>query len=347
MNVGLAVITPGVHTTVQDFGRPGFQQFGVPVSGALDNVSLRLANGLVGNSRNTAGLEILYRGPILEVAAERVNLAVGGFGASIKLLRTVEDRVPAWQTVSLEHGAQFEIVLGDKSNVCYLAIEGGLDLPPALGSLSTYTRSGLGGYKGRPLAKGDIVPLKLRSVRSKDPTGYARFPASRLDNPIRCSWGIQTEYFTERSLQSFLSEPFMILPESDRMGYRLLGPRMEHVGGYDIISDGVAAGAIQVPGNGNPIVLLADRQTTGGYPKIANIISADLPAMGRCRPGQKIRFEIIDVEEAEHIRRAQEFDLQIIERSISPVSSGGAVDLGALYIENLISGVVGGHEGLD
>ncbi len=342
MTDGLTVIEPGLHTTVQDLGRYGYQQFGVPVSGALDVDSLRLANILTGNAADCAALEMLYQGAILEVTAERVCVAVGGMGAGLQILGDTPQSVDAWQTVTLERQARFRVVLGGDACVCYLAIAGGLALSPVLGSLSTYTRSGLGGYLGRPLRAGDALPLQRASAPSAEPYRLANAPDPGFSRPIRCTWGIQKDFFTERSHDAFVSEPFAIQAESDRMGFRLSGPVLEHVGAYDIVSDGIATGAIQVPGNGNPIVLMADRQTTGGYPKIANVISADLSTLGRRRPGHEIRFEIVDIETAEEIRRAHEKYLRALESGIETVAATKAIDLDVLYSTNLISGVISG-----
>ncbi|MDA1091021.1 MAG: biotin-dependent carboxyltransferase family protein [Proteobacteria bacterium] len=340
MTEGLKILSPGVHTTVQDFGRFGYQGLGVPVSGALDTESLRLANGLVGNPSDMAGLEILHHGPELEVLVDSIRIAVGGFGVSLNVLGDDAANVPAWQSIRLSKGQTFRITLDGTVLCCYLAVEGGFDLEPCLGSLSTYTRAGFGGYHGRILKAGDILPIKVTDVEDRDDLRLSPAPQYSPKAPIRVTWGLQQDYFTNESLKRFVSEPFTIHTDADRMGCRIFGPSLEHKKDYDIVSDGIATGAIQVPGNGHPIILLSDHQTTGGYPKIATVISADLPGLGRRKPGNEIRFAVIEVEQAEDIRRDREASLQKIEKSMEPVPNSPRIDLRQLYESNIISGVV-------
>ena len=344
MTGGLKISTPGLHTTVQDFGRVGYQNMGIPVSGALDPESLRLANVLVGNSRTMAGLEVLLQGPTMEVTVDSLRIALGGFGASIDVLGSKAARIAPWRSAVLRRGQIFRISLDGTALSCYLAIAGGFDLDPCLGSLSTYTRAGLGGFQGRTLIAGDELPLALSSASGGEDVRLPNPEELSLPRPVRITWGMQKDYFTNNSLARFVTEPFTILPESDRMGYRISGPKIEHISGSDIVSDGIATGAIQVPGSGNPIVLLADHQTTGGYPKIATVISADLPALGRRTPGHDIRFEAIEVEEAERLRRGREKALCRLEESMEPLTGAADLDLDALYGSNLISGIVGNEE---
>lgn len=341
---GLKITAPGIHTTVQDFGRLGYQHMGVPVSGALDPESLRLANLLVGNPRTMAGLEALYLGPTMEVTVDSLRIALGGFGASLDMLDPKGAGIAPWRSAVLRRGQIFRISLDGTASSCYLAIAGGFDLEPCLGSLSTYTRAGLGGFRGRALIAGDELPLALSFAADGEDVRLPKPEAFSVRRPLRITWGMQRDYFTDESLARFVTEPFSILPESDRMGYRIAGPRIEHRSGYDIVSDGIATGAIQVPGAGKPIVLLADHQTSGGYPKIATVISADLPALGRRRPGHEIRFEAIEVQEAERIRRDREAALCRLEASMEPFTGEAELDLDALHGGNLISGVVGNEE---
>lgn len=344
MSAGLKVIVPGAHTTVQDFGRFGFQDLGVPVSGALDAQSLRLANALVENAPGEAGLEILYFGPTLEVTAQSVCIALGGAGAKIELLGDEARSLPAWQSVILQQGQIFRISLPTQALCCYLAIGGGLDLPACLGSLSTYTRSGFGGYKGRALLPDDVLEIIRKNASGFDGLSFSSSPkfltaAPPAIVPIRVTWGAQKSYFTEPSLSRFLAEPYIIQPDSDRMGFRLSGAKLKFNDSSDIVSDGIATGTIQVPGNGQPIILLADHQTTGGYAKIATVISADLPVIGRMRPGQKVCFSIIEIEEAERLIRTQEKALRTLEGNKQVVSELTKVNEEALWQQNLISGV--------
>jgi 5-oxoprolinase (ATP-hydrolysing) subunit C len=347
MNNGLKVIAPGAYSTVQDFGRFGFQDMGVPVSGALDAQSLRLANFLVGNASGVAGLEVLHSGPTLEVTAEQVCVALGGIGARLELSGDKIKTIPAWQSVILQKGQVFKVLMEAYSFSCYLAISGGLDLPLCMGSLSTYVRSGFGGFEGRPLQIGDELQILRAEVASEDCYHFAAVPKFLTTPPanvvqIKVTWGAQKDYFAKASLGRFLEVPYTIQPDSDRMGYRLSGEKLEFCDNADIVSDGIATGAIQVPGSGQPIVLLADHQTTGGYPKIATVVSADLPMMGRLRPEQEISFSVVEIDEAENLAREQEETTLMLEDSMQAVAASTQVNIEALWSENLISGVVNG-----
>lgn len=302
----LEVIAPGLHTTVQDRGRTGYQDIGVPASGPLDRISFNLANALVGNPPGTPALEVLLQGPTLKVIAESVRVALAGCGAGIEIRSGNARTIPAGRSVRLARGEVFRIgSLGD--SVCaYLAIEGGPDVPMVLGSASTYVRGAIGGFQGRRLQAGDIVPLKLAGADVRGEHALPRQLDLALDQPIRVVLGPQADYFTDDSVQTFLASDYTVSPHADRMGYRLTGPALAHAKGYDIVSDGIVAGAVQVPGSGLPVVLMVDHQTIGGYPKIATVISADIPVIGRRKPGRQIRFVSVSVPEAERLRREQE-----------------------------------------
>jgi allophanate hydrolase len=299
-------IAPGVHTTVQGARRTGYQDVGVPGSGPLDVLSFRRANALVGNAPDTAALELLVQGPACEVAAPAVRIALAGCGAAIEVRSGNPQAIPAGRSVRLVRGDVFRIGALADSACAYLAVEGGLDVPLVLGSVSTYVRGAMGGFEGRRLQKGDIVPLRLASVEERDESALPGPLELGLDEPVRVVLGPQRDYFTDEALQTFLTSAYTVSPQSDRMGFRLDGPKLAHAKGYDIVSDGVMPGSIQVPGSGQPIILMADHQTTGGYPKIATVVSADLPLVARRRPGRTIRFAAIEVEEAERLRAAQE-----------------------------------------
>ncbi len=341
MNAGLRVLDPGLHTTVQDLGRIGYQALGVPVSGALDGFALRLGNALVDNPPEKAALEILYSGPALEVAADSVRVAVAGIGAAMALEGERGHIVPAWQSASLLRGDVFRIILGAASMCAYLVVEGGIAVPSVLGSASTYLRAGLGGFEGRALRRGDLVPV-AGAHASERAERHLPAPLATGDRPIRVILGPQRECFTEEAVAALLDAEFRVSTSADRMGMRLDGPMLHHRDGWDIVSDAIATGAIQVPGSGQPILLLADHQTTGGYPKIATVISADLPVVGRRRPGDKLRFEAVTVAEAEQLARDEEQRLTALIASFEAV--GGGIDVGTLYAGNLISGVVSGRE---
>ena len=310
MTHALKVIGAGPHTTVQDLGRTGYQDVGVPASGPLDRISLNLANALVGNPPGTAALEMLLQGPTLEVTAETVRIALVGCNAGIEMRSGAAGIIPAGRSVRLTRGEVFRIGALRDSVCAYLAIEGGLDIPPVLGSVSTYLRGAIGGLHGRRLRQNDVVPLKLPSVDVREERALSRPLDLAFDQPIRVVLGPQADYFTDDAMKTFLSSDYTVSPQADRMGYRLAGPALAHAKGYDIVSDGIVTGAIQVPGSGLPIVLMVDHQTIGGYPKIATVISADIPVVGRRKPGRPIRFLAVDVREAERLRSAQEAALR-------------------------------------
>ncbi len=306
MMPSLEVIAPGLHTTVQDRGRFGYQEIGVPASGPLDRISMRLANALVGNPPATPVLEMLLQGPALKVRAESVRVALVGCNAGIEIRSGAARVVPAGRSVRLARDEVFRIGALRDSVCAYLAIEGGPDVPLVLGSASTYVRGAIGGLQGRRLQAGDIVPLQLAGVNVHAEYALPRPLDPALDQPIRVVLGPQADHFMASAVKTFLSSEYIVSPQADRMGYRLAGPALAHAKSHDIVSDGIVAGAIQVPGSGLPIVLMVDHQTTGGYPKIATVISADIPVVGRRKPGRPIRFVAVGVREAELLRKEQE-----------------------------------------
>lgn len=345
MRPALRVLQPGLQTTVQDLGRAGSQQLGMPVSGALDTLALRAANVVAGNTQAVAGLEIALLGPTLEVDADSVRVALAGGRGHLEVMRAAgeTERIGVLQSVRLGRGDRLRVGPVSGSAVAYLAVEGGFDMVPFLGSLSTYIRGGFGGLDGRALQAGDVLGLKLSAVDARPDVrleGLAFGPPEE----VRVVLGPQADYFTSDATVTFLGTAYTVSREADRMGMRLDGAPLAHAKGYNIVSDGIPPGGIQVPGNGQPIVLLADRQTTGGYPKIATVISADLPALGRLQPGAVLRFKAVSVAEAQAVRRAQETELAALFRARVMVRGEG-VDLQSLYEANLVSGVVDGHGG--
>lgn len=331
----------GLSTTLQDIGRLGHQALGIPVSGALDPDALRLANTLVGNRADEAALEIRMIGPTLRIDADAVLIALCGTAAPLEVLSPIRRHVPAGQSVRLERDAVFRIASLRDSATAYLAVSGGFDVPQVLGSRSTYLRGGFGGFKGRSLSEGDRLPLCLE--RAEDEAGLRLARPLRLAVPrrIRVVLGPQQDHFTEGSIEIFLSEGFNVTNEADRMGLRLAGPKLEHARGYNIVSDGIATGAIQVPGDGQPIVLLADHQTTGGYPKIATVISADLPALGRALAGATLHFEAVTVEAAQSALQDHERHVANLVKSFEPVRLDPSnLSSSELLSKNLISGFV-------
>ncbi len=289
------VIQPGFLTTVQDRGRHGYQQYGVPVSGAMDSYALTTANLLVGNGDGAACLEMTVLGPRLRVFGDMV-VAVTGADLSPTLNSSP---LAMWEAVKVCSGDTISFGHPRKGCRGYLAVAGGIDVPEVMGSRSTYILSRLGGLEGRQLRSGD----RLRSGRARAGMPLKKLPPQYIPeyqarNELRVVLGPQDDYFTEKGIHTFLHSEYMISVQADRMGYRLEGPPIEHKAGADIVSDGIPAGAVQVPGDGLPIILLADRQTTGGYVKVATVSTVDLPKLAQAEMGHRVRFLQISQEEA-------------------------------------------------
>jgi antagonist of KipI len=308
----IEVLDGGMLTTVQDLGRYGYQRYGVPVSGALDPFALRAGNRLVGNADGAAGLEITMIGPRLRFLAPAV-IAITGADLDPRL---DDQGVPMWQSVAVKEGAT--LTFGDARDGvrAYVSVAGGIDVPLVLGSRSTYTRSKLGGVEGRPIMAGDRLPgVAATEVDRPHTRRLPRHlvPAYGSRHALRVVLGPQDDAFSEEGLRTFLSSTFQVSEQSDRIGYRLKGPKIAHKAGPDIISDGIPFGAVQVPADGQPIVLLADRGTTGGYTKIATVVSADLPRLAQAMPGDEVAFGAASLEEAHRILEEQEGQLDQIE----------------------------------
>ncbi len=307
------VIQPGPLTTVQDLGRHGYQQYGVPVSGAMDNYALRVANLLVGNSEGEACLEITLLGLRLRVLKDAV-VAITGADLNPMLNNS---SLPMWEAVMVGGGDTISFPRPKRGCRSYLAVAGGIDVPKVMRSRSTYIRSRIGGLEGRPLRAGDRLKSgKARPgiLERKLPPQY--IPEYQDQNELRVILGPQDDHFTENGIHSFLHSEYTISTQADRMGYRLEGPRIEHKAGADIISDGIPLGAVQVPGDGLPIVLLADRQTTGGYVKIATVITVDTPKLAQAKPGDKVRFLQITEEDAHRSLREYEQTIYTLKHCI-------------------------------
>jgi biotin-dependent carboxylase-like uncharacterized protein len=343
---GLKVILPGTHTAVQDSGRVGYRDVGVPISGPLDRVSLALANALVGNSHGEAALEIALRGPILEVTATSARLALVGGERDLRIEIGDGRSCPSGQSIRLRRGDRMHVAPSSASPCAYLALEGGFDLPSCLGSISTYRRGGIGGIHGRALQSDDIVPLRVNDVPLRNELGLRRPYDPGHDQTIRVVLGPQQDCFLESAITTLVSEEFAISLQSDRMAFRLDGPKLAHLNGYNMVSDGIVPGSIQVLGSGQPVVLLADAQTIGGYPKIATVISTDLPVLARRPPASPVRFAVVTREEAEALRRQQDQALDRCIRDFQPLRAPAHTDLAALYSSNLIDGVVDARDAL-
>jgi KipI family sensor histidine kinase inhibitor len=317
------VLRAGLLTTVQDRGRIGCQKFGVTVSGAMDEVALRVGNILVGNSQSAAGLEVSFLGPRLRFRAD-VVLALTGAEMDADL----DGRPAPWYEVFLARAGQvLDIRHCTRGMRAYLAVGGGIDVPVRLGSRSTSLAAGFGGFEGRPLRDGDV--LSVRPI-VWSPARWAGRGVPEVWRPlfaspqtIRVVMGPQDDAFTEAGRRALLESTYEVSPSSDRMGCRLDGRAIEHVGPADIISDWIPLGGIQVPGNGKPIVLLADRQTTGGYTKIATVIGPDIPKLAQLRPGEAVRFRAVSAGEAQAAARALELDLDRVDAALTDLTLWG------------------------
>lgn len=296
----LHVISPGVFSNLQDSGRHGYQDMGVPPSGAMDFFLHALANHLVGNDANTAVLEFTVTGGQYRIQGGSCRLSVvGDVDVAIN-----GETVPSWSSYTLTDGNTLKIGTLRTGLRGYLAVYGGFDVSPVMGSVSTLSRAALGGFHGRALKKEDVIPLcqsytpNTPCLRSPVGTCLESLPWQRHTGPLRIVLGPQVSAFTEQGIQSFLHGEYKILPASDRMGYRLNGPSIEHSNGHDIITDAIALGAIQVAGDAQPIIALHDRQTTGGYPKIAVVARADMSRLVQLRPGASLSWQAISVNQA-------------------------------------------------
>jgi allophanate hydrolase len=339
----LRVKSPGLHTTVQDLGRDGFADVGVPSSGALDAVALRLANALVGNAPNAAALEILVSGPTLEVIADSVRVAFVGGTAGLSVEDAHQRTIAPGRSVHLKQGDILKAGMIAGSSCAYIAIAGGIGVPRLLGSASTYTRGTLGGLDGRALRAGDVLHGELGDPAQGELELAAPLD-SEFDAPIRVVLGPQDDHFTDAAIEAFLAGSYSVSAQADRMGFRLEGPMLAHTRGYNIVSDGIVSGSIQVPGSGQPIVLMRDYQTIGGYPKIATVISPDISRLGRRSPGAKVRFAKVTRDEAEAIYRDEEAAIAARIADLREPRERASVNVDALYDENLIGGIVSARE---
>jgi antagonist of KipI len=299
----------GFLTSVQDLGREGYERFGVPVSGAMDRFALAAANRLVGNPGEAAGLEFFLQGPAQRVVGDCL-IAAAGCGLELQVNRR---RFPMWMSVYVKHGSLLSLVAAPTgtaepaSTWGYLAVSGGINVPQVMGSRSTYLPGGFGGWQGRALLSGDELPVGLAASGGSALRALAgrflpvKFRPAYSDTPqVEVILGPQAQAFSEAGLQALLNSEYKVTTSSNRMGYRLEGAVIEHSAPADILSDGIVFGSVQVPAAGQPIVMMSDHQTTGGYTKITTVVSADLPLVAQCPPETgRIRFRVTSVEQAQ------------------------------------------------
>lgn len=302
----LEILAPGPLTTVQDLGRFGFGRFGVPQSGAADPFSLRIGNILVGNPENAAALELTVMGPKIRALKDSV-IAITGAD-----LRPAVDgeSLPMWQSHLVKTGSVLSFKGRQTGCRAYLSISGGISVPVVMGSRSTNLTARFGGLDGRPLAKGDLLCTESPTTppkREKTTFDIQMIPVYSAEQRLRIIPGPQNHHFPDTSWQRFLNSRFTVTPDSNRAGVRLSGPSIWPRKKLDasILSEGVVPGAIQVPGDAQPIILLGEA-VTGGYRKIATVISADLCLAGQLTPGDSVRFEEVSMERAGAVRREME-----------------------------------------
>lgn len=323
----------GAGTTIQDSGRFGHQRYGVGPAGAMDRAALAVANMLVGNRPGAAAIEFTLFGGAFEVEGGEARVALAGAEAALKI---DGETAPPLTSVTVRPGQVITVGTAKAGTFMILAVAGGFDLKPDLGSLSFHLRAGLGGVDRGPVRAGQRIGLAGGPI---GPDLQVVTPLRAAAGAYRVTLGPQDDHFTAKGIATLTGEAYRVTSEADRMGFRLSGPRIEHgEKGFNIVSDGIATGAIQVPGAGEPIVLLADRQTTGGYPKIAAIISADLPRFVQQRPGSEVRFRAVGLDEAVSAARDLAAALARLRADLRPV--GGGLDAERLLSVNLIDGVV-------
>jgi len=344
MHALIEVLAAGQAVTLQDRGRFGYRHIGVPVSGALDPYLMSAANALLANDANAAVLEVCLGGPTLLALSGPVRIALAG-ELSGKLLKAQGGtrQLQPWQTATLFPGDIAH--LGNVAHgIAYVGIAGGFQVAPQLGSRSTCLSASLGGVDGRALMRGDRLPCaRLHGDPSLE--SAATLPWPQDSGPIRVLPGPQDDHFTAQARQSFFAQPYRVTPDLDRMGIRLDGASLTHAERRaEIVSDGVAPGAVQVPANGQPIVLMADCQTTGGYAKIATVIRADLARLAHVRPGDELRFVAVDHAQAAAALLQRKMRVGRWYASLASFRPPGTVDALALQTGNLISGAIRGDE---
>ena len=314
--MSITVLNPGLQTTVQDMGRVGYQQFGVSVSGVLDPRAAAIANILVGNPEDEAVLECTMLGPQLRFDQANCIAVTGG-----DLGLTLDGQpLPTYRAISVAAGQVLRLTAPRAGCRAFVAFAGGLDIPVVMGSRSTYMKAKIGGVEGRKLQKGDTIAFRAprAELAGLELRHIAPEFRPRQEYTLRVVMGPQDDCFTDEGVTTFLSQAYTVTPEFDRMGCRLDGAVIQHKVSGDIISDGISFGAIQVPSAGKPIIMLADRQTTGGYTKIATVISADFRILAQLKAGDKVRFQKVSIAAAQEALLAQRGALKALRAAVDP-----------------------------
>ncbi|WP_202079617.1 biotin-dependent carboxyltransferase family protein [Caldalkalibacillus salinus] len=317
----MIVEKPGLFDTIQDDGRYGYQASGMVVAGAMDTYSYQLGNILLGNAPYAPSLEFTVLGPKVRFTQPTVIALTGADFHPIINGRPM----PMWRAIEVEEGDTLDIGSTNKGCRGYLAIKGGFKVPPTLHSRSTYVKGNIGGWGGRTLEKGDYIPYeKIDQAphtqfksRLKFSIPFPYRPSFPREVTLKVIMGPQEEAFTQKGVHTFLNEAFEVSPQMDRMGIRLSGPHVRHKQSADILSDAIPLGAVQVPANGQPIILMADRQPTGGYTKIACLATVDIPKAAQLQPGQYVRFKSVTVQEAQRDFKIQEQYMRTLQLLIA------------------------------
>ena len=297
------IIRPGLFTSIQDKGRWGYQKFGMSVGGVMDSFASRIANLLVNNYEYEGLFETTFSGIEMEFNCNEI-ISITGSNINPKINGK---SVLMWTSLLVNKGDILSTSASLSGIRSYIAFSRGLDVPLIMGSKATYTRGKVGGFKGRKLKAGDQIKLGKKNLSSWGAYLPVRYiPKYMKEDIITLVLGPQDDYFNKEAIDTFLQSKYTISSDADRMGYRLDGPKVNHLKGPDIVSDGVVFGSVQIPGHGLPIVMMADRQTIGGYTKIGTVITPDLDKLGQMGPGGIIRFKAIGVEEANEIYRDNE-----------------------------------------
>lgn len=321
------ILNPGLLSTIQDLGRVGLQKYGVIVGGVMDSLAARIANLLVGNEEGEATIEVTMFGTELEMLEDNIIAITGGD------LKPEIDGESAlmWRPILIRKGQVLKFISPLSGSRAYITFSGGLAVPKIMGSKSTHTHAKIGGHKGRKLEKGDILTcgkitergkifmkqLKKMNTQFQWSVDFSALYSHSGLNSIRVLKGSEFDYFDKESQGNFFNQPYKLTLNTDRMGYQLEGLKLALSKQFELLSEGVTYGTIQVPSNGQPIILMADRQTTGGYPKIGQVASVDLPRLAQLQPRDEIKFEKIIINDAEKLLMEQEKNMKILKIGIN------------------------------
>ena len=307
------VIRPGINTTFQDLGRKNLYHIGIPFSGAMDNRNFILANAIAGNKENTPVIEFAYQGPLLKFKGEKINFNITG-NVSFNLIKKEEQiEGNCYENYTLEEGDQLDILSTNKSVYGYLAISGNFEVQFQWGSCSTNTKANVGANDGKKIEKDQLIEiLDTHSHNSKRKLEYV---SSKIEY-IRVIKGTNFNYFSDEGKKFFFEKEFKVTKLTDRMGMRLEGPKIENIIDTNIKSEGIIKGVIQVPADGNPIIMFSDHGTIGGYPKIGVVISSDYDKLVQLPPDSKIKFKSVELDEAENLYKLYEMETKNILNQI-------------------------------